>query len=121
MLLAFAAVRLDSVGAEEPKTPPKKDAPSKASQGKPIGYTGLVFDKVTKKPIAGAVVTVRRTTYGDPKGEKTLEESKHTTNAEGKYSFIVPPEQSAEHFLYIELDVERPATRRGAISAIRSP
>jgi beta-lactamase regulating signal transducer with metallopeptidase domain/protocatechuate 3,4-dioxygenase beta subunit len=108
LLLAAAAVRLDPAAADEAKAPPKKEAAPKAAAGKPITYTGKVTDKVTGKPVAGAVVTVRRTTYGDPKGEKTLEESKHTTNAEGKYSFVIPPEQAAEHFLYIELDVEAP-------------
>src|SRR5262249_6409920 len=69
-------------------------------------YTGRVFDKDTDKNIPGAVVTVRRSTYGDPKNERIIEETKHTTNAEGKYTFTIPPEQAAERYLYIELDVE---------------
>ena len=37
-----------------------------------------------------------------------LAETKHTTDAEGKYSFTIPPEQTAQRYLYIELDVEHP-------------
>jgi beta-lactamase regulating signal transducer with metallopeptidase domain/5-hydroxyisourate hydrolase-like protein (transthyretin family) len=106
LLLAVVAVRLD-VRADDKKEPPK-DAPKKAVAGKPIPYTGLVFDKTTKKPIEGATVTVRRSIYGDHLGTKTIQETKHKTNAEGKYSFVIPPEQADEPYLYIELDVEAP-------------
>ena len=77
-------------------------------KGDPIKYTGRVFDKDTDKGVPNATVTVRRSTYGDPKHERVIEESKHTTNAEGKYTFTVPPEQAAERYLYIELDVAAP-------------
>jgi beta-lactamase regulating signal transducer with metallopeptidase domain len=106
LLAAVAAVRLDA--AAEDKKAPAKDAPKEAAPGKPIPYTGLVFDKVSKKGIEGATVTVRRSVYGDHLGDKILQETKHKTNAEGKYSFVIPPEQAAEHYLYIELDVEAP-------------
>src|SRR5262249_51357675 len=46
---------------------------------------------------------------------RILQETRHTTGAEGTYSFTIPPEQVAEPRLYIELDVEHPdyATRAG--------
>ena len=37
-----------------------------------------------------------------------MEETKHKTDAEGKYSFTIPPDQVAKRYLYIELDVEAP-------------
>ena len=37
-----------------------------------------------------------------------MQETKHTTDAEGKYSFTIPPEQTSKRYLYIELDVEHP-------------
>ena len=37
-----------------------------------------------------------------------LAETRHTTDAEGKYSFEIPPEQAALSSLYVQLDVERP-------------
>src|SRR5262249_21387762 len=80
-------------------------------KGETLHYTGKVSDKDTGKPIAGAVVTVRRSLYGDPEikeEDRVMEESKHTTNAEGKYSFTIPPEQSSKRYLYIELGVEHP-------------
>lgn len=109
LLAGAAAVRLDAGSpADDKKEPPKKEDAKDAPKGKPISYTGRVYDKVTGKGIEGATVTVRRTTYGDPKGEKTLEETKHKTDKDGNYSFVIPPEQAAERYLYIELDVEAP-------------
>ena len=37
---------------------------------------------------------------------KKLGETKRRTDAEGKYTFTVPPEQAAEGYLYIESTVE---------------
>src|SRR5262249_32082230 len=37
-----------------------------------------------------------------------IEETKHKTDADGKYSFTIPPEQSSKRYLYVELDVEHP-------------
>ncbi len=53
---------------------------------------------------------VVRRSCPDPKngGNRIIEETRHTTNAEGGYSFTIPPEQVAEKRLYIELDVEHP-------------
>jgi beta-lactamase regulating signal transducer with metallopeptidase domain/protocatechuate 3,4-dioxygenase beta subunit len=106
LLLAVASVRLDARADDKKETP--KDAPKEAARGKDIPYTGRVFDKVTNKGIEGATVTVRRSIYGDHIGNKIVQETKHKTNAEGKYSFVIPPEQAAERYLYIELDVEAP-------------
>jgi beta-lactamase regulating signal transducer with metallopeptidase domain/protocatechuate 3,4-dioxygenase beta subunit len=109
LLGGIATVRLDAgAPADDKKESAQKDTPKVKPKGEPIKYAGKVFDKDTNKGIQGATVTVRRTTYGDPKGEKTLEETKHKTDADGKYSFVIPPEQAAEHYLYIELDVEAP-------------
>jgi protocatechuate 3,4-dioxygenase beta subunit len=104
LLAVVAGVRLDAAPVEDQKKPAKQES----GKGTAIPYTGRVFDKDTGKGIANASVTVRRTSYGDPKGQRTLEESKHKTNAEGKYGFIIPPEQAAERYLYIELDVSAP-------------
>jgi beta-lactamase regulating signal transducer with metallopeptidase domain/uncharacterized GH25 family protein len=119
VLTAVAAVRLDAgVPADDPKDTPAKEAPKEtpkdkpATQGETLNYTGRVIDKDTGKPVAGATVTVRRSLLGDPKAgvyNKVLQETKHQTDAEGKYQFTIPPEQSGERYLYIELDVEHPA------------
>ena len=76
-----------------------------------LHYRGKVFDKLSKKGIAGTTVTVRRSLLEDPEQKERnliMEESKHTTDAEGKYSFTIPPEQVAKRYLYIELDVQGP-------------
>ena len=99
-------------------TPPQEKKAIRA-----LTYTGRVTDKLTGKPIAGAAVTVRREILA-PYELRLLEEPKYTTDASGRYTFTIPPEQVAERFLYIELDVSHPdyATRRGfgyALSMIR--
>jgi beta-lactamase regulating signal transducer with metallopeptidase domain/protocatechuate 3,4-dioxygenase beta subunit len=114
LLAAVAVVRLDTAAAatddksaaQDKKETPKQEQAKDKPKAEAVTYTGRVFDKDTDKNVSGAVVTVRRSTYGDPKNQRVIEESKHTTNAEGKYTFTIPAEQAAEYYLYIELDVE---------------
>ncbi|HEV3119168.1 MAG TPA: M56 family metallopeptidase, partial [Gemmataceae bacterium] len=116
LLAASSTVRLDAraatdAGKKEPTNGAAKELPKEkpATKGETLHYTGKVTDKDTGKPIAGAVVTVRRSLYGDPEVKQEnqiVQETKHTTDAEGKYSFVIPPEQSSKRYLYIELDVE---------------
>jgi protocatechuate 3,4-dioxygenase beta subunit len=115
LLSAVSAVRLDAGPRPAPETTrneeEKSNKPAAPVKGERLKYTGQVKDKDTGKPIPGATVTVRRARLGDPRdgGEfMTLQETRHTTDAAGKYSFVIPPEQSAERYLYIELDVEHP-------------
>lgn len=110
LLAGVAVVRLDAGAPADDKKEPVKQESTKdiKVKGEPINYTGRVFDKDTGNGVPNAKVTVRRSTYGDPKNERVIEETKHTTNKEGKYSFTIPPEQAAERYLYIELDVEAP-------------
>ena len=114
LVAGASAVRLDAgdppkTDKDTPKTEQAKEA--EPGEGKKLDYSGAVTDKDSGKPISGAVVTVRRSLYGDPevKPEDWLvQETKHTTDKDGKYSFTIPPEQSSKRYLYIELDVEAP-------------
>src|SRR5204863_6386501 len=83
-----------------------------APKGEALHYTGTVKDKDTDKPIAGATVVVRRSILRSQENT-ILQETRHTTGADGTYSFTIPPDQYASPYLYIELDVEHPdyATR----------
>jgi protocatechuate 3,4-dioxygenase beta subunit len=86
------------------------------NSGETLHYTGTVRDKDTGKGIPGATVVVRRSILTSGQSEnRVLQETRHTTGADGTYSFTIPPEQVAERYLYIELDVEHPnyATRAG--------
>jgi hypothetical protein len=82
--------------------------------GETLKYTGTVRNKDTGKPIADATVVVRRSVLTSQEN-RVLQETRHTTGADGTYTFTIPPEQVAERYLYIELDVEHPsyATRAG--------
>ena len=100
-----------------------KAADAAKPEGETLHYTGVVKDKDTGKPIAGATVVVRRSVLRSA-DNRVLQETRHTTGADGTYAFTIPPEQVAERYLYIELDVEHPdyATRAGfgyALSMIR--
>lgn len=79
-----------------------KESPKEATES--VEHSGVVRDAVTKKPLKGAVVTVRRSRY---KGQsnKIIEETQHVTDANGVYRFSIPPKQLNVPALYIELDV----------------
>jgi beta-lactamase regulating signal transducer with metallopeptidase domain len=99
---------------------PSSDA---KNPGETLRYKGTVVDKDTGKPIAGATVVVRRMILHDWE-RRVLQETRHTTGADGAYDFEIPPDQSATPALYIELDVEHSdyAPRNGwgyALSMIR--
>ncbi|HVJ69210.1 MAG TPA: M56 family metallopeptidase, partial [Caulifigura sp.] len=112
----LSGVRLAEAKADEkteqaaaPK-PPQADSPPMPAPDKPaelpkeLHYAAVVVDQETNKGIPDARVTVRRSLSSQD--YKVVEESKHTTDADGRYSFVIPPEQVAERLLYIELDVE---------------
>jgi beta-lactamase regulating signal transducer with metallopeptidase domain len=129
LLIGLSALCLTA--ADPPTRLAKSDETKKPAdpvvKAEALNYTGKVTDKDTGKAIAGVTVTVRRSVLGDPERKESnpiLEESKHTTDADGKYSFTIPPEQTALRYLYIELDVEHPeyAPQKGfgyALSMIR--
>ncbi|MBI2826518.1 MAG: carboxypeptidase regulatory-like domain-containing protein [Planctomycetia bacterium] len=69
--------------------------------------SGYVIDKKTKDPLRDVQVTVRRSINSTTE-RKTLEETTHPTDADGKYTFVISPAQVAERMTYIELDVAHP-------------
>lgn len=69
-----------------------------------LSYSGVVLDKSNDQPIAGAVVIVRRMILKSTKRE-IVQETEHTTDEQGRYSFVIPPEQTGDPSMYIELDV----------------
>lgn len=119
LLAGLSAVRLTAADAPKPdakdeaKPAAAKPADPDAPKPETLNYFGVVTDKDTKTPIAGATVVVRRSLSSED--NRVMEESKHTTDATGKYTFVIPPEQTARRDLYIELDVEHPeyAPRKG--------
>lgn len=128
----ISGVRLDSARADEAAKPIQsaekgpgtaKPAAGEADKQETLHYTGVVLDKETGKGIPDAAVIVRRSKLTSEENS-IIEESRHTTDAEGKYAFVIPPEQVAVSHLYIELDVMHDdyAARKGfgyALSMIR--
>jgi beta-lactamase regulating signal transducer with metallopeptidase domain/uncharacterized GH25 family protein len=113
LLAVVSALRVDAGDKPQPqdKAKPAAKPDKKAAKGQTFTYSGKVTEAGTGKPLAGATVTVRRSLYGDPKYRgttKIVQETKHVTDAKGQYHFTIPPEQAAETYLYIELDVSHP-------------
>ena len=84
-----------------------------AVQERPDGsivYHGFVLDRETGLPIADAKVLVHHKLSRDPKtGDwSTLEVTEHLSNLLGMYSFTLPPEQTAQSSLYIEVEAHHP-------------
>lgn len=118
VLLAFgltAGVSVVGLAHAAPPTPAEKKPeeakkPKEPATAETLNYFGVVKNKDTGERIAGATVVVRRSIAGDPErpNDPVLQETRHTTDERGKYEFTIPPEQSGERYLYIELDVEHP-------------
>ena len=93
VIAVISGLRLDAAS-----TPPQDQAKPKAEVPKmeTLHYAGKVKELGTGKPIAGAKVTVRRSILKRNNENTTLQETRHTTDANGDYSFTIPPEQVAE-------------------------
>ena len=112
--LTGAAVRADDVSglADKPSrnpednTPPKGDQASNKMAAESAEHSGYVYDIKTNEPIAGATVIVTRMNSGDWR-ELAVTESK--TDANGKYTFTIPPDQLSQRLLYIMFDLRHPS------------
>ncbi len=123
VIVVASGLRLGAAppGADDPVKGAQavKDAAKPSADAKKVGetlhYEGTVVDKDTGKPIAGGTVVVRRKILRDSLENRVLQETRHTTGADGTYAFEIPADQSATPSLYIELDVEHPdyAPRNG--------
>lgn len=109
------------------KAEAKKDGEKKAAAEKDDASdcSGVVLDKITGKPIAGAVVTVRGVLHDQEQKQEnqTTLDTKIKTDGEGKYTFTIPPGQIAQPTLSIVVTVEHPdyapKTGSGSASSIR--
>lgn len=96
--LAFRAVR-----AEEPGPPATRPADRAATVG------GRIVDRVTRRPVAGAVVTIgfRRQTIGQ--AEPLADPVRVTADADGRYAVTVPAAAAADRDLWLSIDARHPA------------
>lgn len=92
----------------EKQAPPQAPA-AKTPEG--LSYTGGVIDKLTRRPIQGATVRVRRRIASSTE-DRLLEESKHETDAQGKFRFRITTEQAGHRSAYLDFDVTHPGYSR---------
>jgi hypothetical protein len=102
--IGLSLVTLQPASQAADESQPEKEAGDRQTS---LEYSGNVVDKRSDKPVAGATVVVRRQT-SSTEPWKTLAETIHTTGADGRYHFTIPPEQVADSHLYIEIDVTHP-------------
>ncbi|MCA9018670.1 MAG: carboxypeptidase regulatory-like domain-containing protein, partial [Planctomycetaceae bacterium] len=102
---------------KQPEATPTKDRSNPKPKDKkqktlpdPVTYTGIVVDRFTGEPIPDATVEISRQLSQDPAtgGWSTIRTTTHKTDQKGNYRFTLPPEEVAEHYLYIEVDAHHP-------------
>ena len=108
-LIVVAGLRLDAAPTDEIPSP-QETAKSPASEpgGETLRYGGVVKDSLTGRPVAGATVIVHRLLSGSDGDSRVVQDTRHVTGDDGRYSFTIPPEQVRIPRLYLELDVEHP-------------
>lgn len=113
ILFAFgvSAIRLEAAGPQERSENLTSSPPvSVTVANQAITFTGRVVDQETNRPIAGARVLVKRQLiWVDPlQITKTLTETEHETDAEGKYTFTIAPEHAANRWLFLNIEASHP-------------
>jgi RNA polymerase sigma factor (sigma-70 family) len=111
-LAGLGALAYRSVGAVERPEPPAQ-LPADKADGEALVFSGTVVDKDTSRPVRGATVTVRQLVYRNGQGswpgrEKLVQETRHPTDAEGRYGFTIAAEHARRRDLYVEVRVEHP-------------
>ena len=105
--------------------PPKGDGQAAAAKQKDAAPTGAdesapekawtfackMIDAVSKTPIEGVTVTVRRSVTSPGvafQSRPVLQETTRRTGVDGGYTITIPPEQAAKRRLYIEIETRHP-------------
>jgi beta-lactamase regulating signal transducer with metallopeptidase domain len=100
------------LSAEDKPTEDQKasPAPESVKDVASITYEGIVKDALTDNPIEGVKVVVWHKLSRDPKtgGWSTLGKTEHVSDAAGRYSFTLPPEEVADDSLYLEVEAHHP-------------
>lgn len=84
---------------------PAKAVEKPADKSEHLTYHCVVVDKATGKGIRDARVLVR-SSWPAPANEARFEETRHVTDADGKYVVEVTPSQLANRDLHLEFEVE---------------
>ena len=113
LMVGASGLRLDASPQEKPATPAAAPPSKPAAEAKAPGartWEGTIVDKETGQPIAGARVLVRVGTSRDAKtnGWRDYRAPVSETGADGRYRFTLSPEEVADRYLYITLEVDQP-------------
>jgi RNA polymerase sigma factor (sigma-70 family) len=112
--LAVAGPPVTETGPPAQVNVPRPEVPArpvtKPDKDGALNYLGKVVERETGKPVAGAVVIVKRSVFSPsrPRADRELARTRHTTDADGVYTFSIPADQVAEKDLYLEVNVDSP-------------
>jgi RNA polymerase sigma factor (sigma-70 family) len=67
-------------------------------------FTGGVIDKFSRAPVAGAIVHVRRE-ISSATEHRTVEETEHVTDADGRFQFSLGPDLRTNRATYLNFEV----------------
>ena len=113
LMVGASGLRLDASPQEKPAVPAAAQPSKPAAEIKSPGartWDGTIVDKETGRPIAGAKVLVRISSSRDAKTNawRDLRDVVSETGADGKYQFTISPEEAADRYLYVNLEVDQP-------------
>ena len=112
VLPAKGAAAAPEAGQLHPVSPPSPAATSESRKAPAadLTFTGAIRDEATGKPIPAATVVVRRMILNPSpdKHREILDETRHTTDAAGHFTFTIRKEHVSNRRTYIELDAAQP-------------
>ncbi len=110
VLPAKGAAAAPEAGLLHTVQPPVATSGTRKTPAADLTFTGTIRDEATGKPIPDATVVVRRMILNPSPGKHSeiLEETRHTTDAAGHFTFMIRKEHVSNRRTYIELDATHP-------------
>lgn len=100
------AAQKSEQAAQKSEQKPNEEAAAIEVTAESVEHSGVVVDAQSGDPIEGATVVVTRMNSSD---WRVLDSTESITDADGKYTFEIPPDQLKQRLLYILFDLRHPA------------
>ncbi len=84
---------------------PNEQVAKTKTEGEAVSHSGKIIDAITGEPVEGATVVVTRMISGP---YNVIGRSESVTDADGSYTFEIPPDQLKKKALYILFDLRHP-------------